>query len=126
MANPNWKKGGNSPNPEGRAKMKNSARTVKGMVERFIKRNITPNKLQEMYEGLKDPKDKLLMLTYLLPYCAPKQSQLSINAQFDHLSDTELEKLYSRVMASIGQPEPIKISDSTTLIPANYNRYGQD
>ncbi len=125
MANPNWVKGAKSPNPQGRAKMKSSARTVKGMVERFIKRNITPNKLQAMFDKL-GARDKLSMLTLLLPYCTPKQSQLSINAQFDQLSDRDLERLYNQVMGAIPQPEPIQLVDGNTLIPANFNRYGQE
>ncbi len=62
MANPLWKVGMESANATGRPK--HSVRTVKGMVERFVKRNITPNKLQKMFDALSE-KDKLNMLTEL-------------------------------------------------------------
>ena len=104
MANPNWKKGSASPNPAGRKKMKASARSVKGMVERFIKRNITPNKLQVLYNGLA-AKDKLSFLTELLPYCAAKQSALSIDSRFADMSDSDLDKLFNRVMGSFSVAE---------------------
>jgi hypothetical protein len=66
MANPNWGSGIVSPNPEGRRKTRYSARLVKGMVENFLKRNITPRKLQQMFNALSE-KDKLQMLMKLLP-----------------------------------------------------------
>lgn len=126
MANPNWKKGTVSPNPAGRGKMKHSARTVKGMVERFIKRNISPNKLQLMFDGLKTDKDKLQVLTELMPYVVAKQSSLQIESRFEEMTDADLDKLYSKVIGSITQPDPIQLPDGNTLIPANFNRYGQE
>ncbi|MBL7739365.1 MAG: hypothetical protein JNK14_09100 [Chitinophagaceae bacterium] len=129
MANPNWKKGSVSPNPEGRRKMKNSARTVKGMVERFIKRNITPNKLQALYDGL-PAKDKLTFLIEILPYCAPKQSALAVEGRFAELSDNDLDKLYNKVVGSFVVAEviePEKTNGETLLLnSATFNRYGQE
>ena len=127
MANPQWQPGGKSPNPKGRSKMKHSARTVKGMVERFIKRNITPNKLQALYDGL-SANNKLNLLIELLPYCAAKQSALSIESSFAELSDTDLNKLYSQVMGSFfAKVEPEKTPGEPLLLnPANFNRNGQD
>ena len=110
--------------------MKSSARTVKGMVERFIKRNITPNKLQAMYDGLKT-KEKLEFLIELLPYCAAKQSALSIDSRFAELSDTDIDKLYGKI---IGSFQPAQIVEATEpgntetplLNPADFNRYGNE
>lgn len=87
MANPAWEKGCKSANPAGRPK--NSVRTVKGMVERFVKRNITPNRLQKMFDGLTDLQ-KLNMLTELLPYVAPKQTAEGISGE-------EIDKLYEKI-----------------------------
>lgn len=85
-----WIAGGKSPNPEGaRLRNKHSSRTVKGMVERFVKKNITPNKLQVMYETLKE-QQRLEMLLQLLPYVMPK-------AQAESLTDDELATLYERL-----------------------------
>lgn len=120
-----WKKGDPSPNPAGRMKMRNSARTVKGMIERFVKRNITPNKLQTLYDGL-TANNKLQFLLELLPYFTAKQSSLSIHTTFDQLNDADLNKLYDQVMGTIEEPESIKINKDVTLLPAKYNRYGQE
>lgn len=108
MANPNWIKGTKSPNPAGRGKMKHSARTVKGMVERFIKRNITPNKLQAMFDGLKSDKDRLQVLTELMPYAIAKQSSVKIESRFEEMTDTDLAKLYNQVMGSITLAEVVE------------------
>src|SRR5690242_401445 len=110
-----WKKGDPSTNPAGRKKMKHSARTVKGMVERFIKRNITPNKLQAMYDGL-EAKDKLTVLMELLPYCAAKQASVSVHNTFEALPEGTLNKLYEDVMGSIVDVEPIQIPEAVSLI----------
>ncbi len=92
MANPLWKAGNPSANPAGRPK--HSVRTVKGMVERFVKRNITPNKLQKMFDALSE-KERLNMLTELLPYVASKMGSC------DSLSAADVDSLYSNLMAEI-------------------------
>ncbi len=92
MANPLWKAGMSPVNPLGRPK--SSVRTVKGMVERFIKRNITPNKLQRMFNVLSE-KEKLNMLTELMPYVAAKQSSV------DGLSSADVDQLYEQLMKAI-------------------------
>jgi hypothetical protein len=91
MASPLWIPG-KSANPSGRPK--HSVRTVKGMVERFVKRNITPNKLQKMFDALTDTQ-KLDMLTELLPYVAPKMGTT------DGLSATDIDTLYDNLMKAI-------------------------
>src|SRR5690348_9567858 len=100
MANPNWQKGGASPNPEGRRKTKYSVRTPKGMIENFIKRNLTQRQLQRMYDEL-DSKDQFKVLTELLPYIMPKQSSLTADISFENLSDRDLDALYQRVTENV-------------------------
>jgi hypothetical protein len=88
--NPMWVAGGNSPNPEGaRARNKHSARTTKGMIERFLKRNMTPRKLQSLYDGL-TALQKIELLGQLLPYVLPKQSPEAIG-------EAEVELLYQKL-----------------------------
>lgn len=107
--NPNWKKGGKSPNPLGAGiKRKHSARTVKGKIESFLRRNMTPQKLQALYEGLTNPKDKLEFLTGLLPYAAAKQTALTVESQFAELSDNDLDKLLNRITDSFAIPTVVE------------------
>lgn len=125
MANPNWKKGGESPNPNGRKKMKNSALTVKGKVERFIKANLNQRQLQRMYDEL-DAKDQFKVLTELMPYILPKQNSLTADLtadiNFDNLNDRDLDALYYKVTQSISslpieptyiESEPVKMLDNS-------------
>jgi lipopolysaccharide biosynthesis regulator YciM len=87
MGNPMWVAGGKSANPTGRPKA--SVRTIKGMVERFVRRNITPNKLQKMYATL-SVKEQMEMLMHLLPYAIAKQSPEGISSE-------EVDRLYHMV-----------------------------
>lgn len=90
--NPMWIAGGKSPNPEGsRVRNKHSARTTKGMVQRFINRNITPRKLQSLYDGLTSLQ-KVDLLSQLLPYVLPKQSPESVSEQEINEAYERLEK----------------------------------
>src|SRR5688572_7700892 len=93
MANQMWIAGGTSPNPSGRPKNINSVRTVKGMIERFVKKNITPNKMQVMYDCLKE-NQKLEMLMQLLPYVLAKP-------QADTLTTHEIDELYSKLEQTV-------------------------
>ncbi|HEY6975163.1 MAG TPA: hypothetical protein VH396_02670 [Chitinophagaceae bacterium] len=95
MANPNWIKGGGSPNPGGR-KLKQQTPSIKSKVERFLKKQMSPQKLQVMYDAL-TAKDKLQMLLELLPYVAAKQTPQSLDA----LSNGEIEALYAKVIQGI-------------------------
>ena len=95
MPNPLWVPGSSSANPSGRPK--NSVRTIKGMVERFVRRNISPNRLQKMYAGL-SARDQVDMLLQLLPYAIAKQTN-------DGISNEEVEKLYALVEKAIKQNE---------------------
>ncbi len=100
MANPNWKKGGVSPNPEGRRKTRHSVRTPKGMIENFIKKNLSPRQLQRMFDEL-DSKDQFKVLTEMLPYVMPKQNSLTADINFDNLNDRDLDALYEKVTRGI-------------------------
>ncbi len=113
MANPKWQKNAPSPNPEGRrvTKMNYSSRTLKGSIERFLKRNFTPNKMQELYNEL-PAGQKLQVLTELLPYHMPKLSAVNIKSQINGLNDTELDELYKRIT---GSPEDISFDEILSL-----------
>ena len=87
MANPMWVAGGKSANPAGRPKQ--SVRSPKGMLLRFINRNLSPRKVQELYDKLTE-KDKLAFLTELLPYVLAKQSAEGLNPD-------EIEQLYAKL-----------------------------
>jgi hypothetical protein len=98
--NPNWKKGGSSPNPRGRRKYKNSAQTIKGKLERFIKQNLTINELNRMYNDL-NSKQQFTLLIELLPFVLPKQSSLTADLNFDRMSDTEIEDVYAKLFNQV-------------------------
>src|SRR5687768_10287980 len=87
MANPLWIPGSKSANPTGRPK--SSVRSVRGMVERFVRRNITPNKLQKMFNSLTSTQ-QIEMLLQLLPYAIAKQSPEGLNEQ-------QIDELYSKL-----------------------------
>jgi len=99
MANPKWIKGGSSPNPEGRRKMRHSAKTIKGMVERFLKRNMTTSKLQSLYNEL-PAQGKVNLLTELMPYALPKQPT-QVDMSIEKLDDKDLNTLYLQVMEGV-------------------------
>lgn len=101
MANPNWKKGV-SGNPHGRRK-KQSAPTIQRMVERFVQRNITPRRLQKLYDSLQ-PRDKLLLLSDLLPYTISKRPTLNALA-LGQLTDEQASQLMDQVAAGLMEAE---------------------
>ena len=87
MANPNWQIGMKAVNAQGRPK--NSVTTVRGMVERFVKRNITPNRLQKMYNALTELQ-KMQMLQELLPYVIARRPA-------ETLDESMINDLYKRL-----------------------------
>jgi hypothetical protein len=102
IGNPMWIAGGKSPNPEGgRLRNRHSARTVRGMVERFIKKNITPNKLQVMFSSLKE-QQRLEMLMQLLPYILAKPQAAT-------LTESEIETLYQKLEQTVTNANQKKI-----------------
>lgn len=116
--NPNWQKNGPSPNPDGRrtAKMKYSSRTLKGSIERFLKRNFTSNKMQELYDEL-PAQQKLQVLTELLPYHMPKLSAVNIKTQINGLDDTSLDELYKRVTGATEDINFDELMQEPLLLP---------
>jgi len=129
MPNPNWKKGmTQSPNPEGRRRMKHSAKTIKGSVERFLAKVYTPRKMKEIHDGL-NAKGKLEMFDILAKYVLPRQAELSIS-KYDNLSTDDLRKLRDSLIESItvaDVTEPDKEPVETLLLnPANFSRYGTE
>ena len=91
MANPGLVKGMIPLNPNGRPK--NSVRSIKGMLERFMRRNASPRQLQKMYDKLTE-NQKLEMITQILPYVLAKP-------QADSLSVHEIEELYSKLEQTV-------------------------
>ncbi len=89
MANPQWHTGMKAVNPNGRPKNINSVLTTRGLVERFVKRNITPNKLTKMFNSFSEEK-KLSFLLELLPYVMAKKSP-------DSLDETVINQLYEKL-----------------------------
>ena len=80
------------------------------MIENFFKRNITPNRLQKLYDTL-IPKDKLTFLTEVLPYCAAKLSAQTLKINYENLSDNDLEAVYNRVMSGVSKSMLIENSN---------------
>jgi hypothetical protein len=100
MANQNWVKGGQSPNPQGRPKKKRSSEPIARLIERFVARNITPRKLQQMYDKL-EVKDRMLFMIDILPYAVSKKPiQAAIG--IGQLNDQQLDQLYNQVLSSAG------------------------
>lgn len=116
MANQNWVKGGQSPNPQGRPKKKRSSEPIARLIERFVARNITPRKLQQMYDKL-EVKDRMLFMIDLLPYAVSKKPTAHA-VGIGQLPDTQLNELYQQVMASIDLDEPEEIDhEEIKLLP---------
>src|SRR6266542_353264 len=99
-------KGMVSPNPKGRGLHRHSSLTIKGRVERFLSKNMSALKLQEIYNDL-DAKGKLEMIALLMPYILSRAPVMD----FNRLSDTDLQQLHSMVMESVEKNKP------TNLIP---------
>lgn len=87
--NPNWKRGGNSQNPEGRKRGKSPGKIIQDRIERFMKRNASPQLIQGMYERL-DDKDRLNLINAWLPYVVSKKA-VQLETEFDRLSDNQLD-----------------------------------
>ena len=77
-------------------RMIHSSRTIRGRLERFLKRQLTAQKLGEMYDSL-TAKEKLAFLTEVLPYVLAKPSA-GQDMDLDRLTDEQVDALYSRVM----------------------------
>ena len=95
MANPLWIPGSESANPSGRPKY--SVRSTKGMIERFVRRNITPNKLSRIFDKL-SPTEQADLLMNLIPYVVPKQSAEAINQE-------EIERLHEMLETALKEKQ---------------------
>src|SRR5688572_10330811 len=91
MANQMWVAGGKSANPLGRPK--SSARSVKGMVERFVRRNISPNRLSRIFDELSASQQADLLMQ-MLPFVIPRQSP-------DSISQEEVERLHQMLVQAL-------------------------
>lgn len=87
------------------------------MLELFIKRNITPRKLQEMYDGLPAVRDKLEFIAAVLPYVQPRLTSMNVRAEINNLDPEAVDELYKRITGTtedtdfkeiLQLPEPIK------------------
>lgn len=92
MANPLWKVGMKSANPGGRPK--DSIRTPKGMLERFLLKALKPSELKGLYERLPD-REKASFIVQTLPYIMPRQSSV------DGMSAQDVDKIYSEIMQTL-------------------------
>src|SRR5688572_5280859 len=90
MANPLWVTG-KSGNPEGGKR--HGARTIRGMVQRLMKREFSPTKMHKIIEGL-TVSQKADLYVQLLPYCEAKM-------QADSLSTHEIDQLYDRLEQTV-------------------------
>jgi hypothetical protein len=115
-----WKPG-QSGNMKGRPKINPSSKTPEGMIRRFLIGILTQKELKRLYKEL-DAKGKLSFLTEILPYCAPKLSQQSLDLTFENLSDRDINRLYDQVISGIGQSlqieSPMRLPEA---IEANIN-----
>jgi hypothetical protein len=81
---------GQSGNVSGRPKgRKYSATSLKGKLDRFLKRNMTMQAMQDMYNAL-TASDKSKFLAAILQYTLPKQST-------EGLSNEEIDSLYDQI-----------------------------
>ena len=94
---------GQSGNPSGRpklhvagpgsARMRHSATTVKGSLERFIKRNYTARKLQKLFDAMTE-RQRLELYLAALPY-------LVVKPQVDSLSDDQINQAFEMVQSKL-------------------------
>lgn len=90
--NPNFYKGMQALPGAGRPK--DSVRTPKGMLERFLLKALKPSELKKLYERLPD-KDKASFITQCLPYIMPRQSSV------DGMSASDVDKIYNEIMETL-------------------------
>jgi hypothetical protein len=84
---------GKSGNPEGRPRNRYSAKTIKGLTERWLKKQMTPGKLTKIFDQL-SAKDKAELIVSLIPFCAPRMTDSGISKE-------EVDKLYDMVEQSL-------------------------
>lgn len=79
-------------------RLMHSARTIRGKVERFIRKNMSINQLQKLYDPLTE-KEKLQFLTELLPYVLARPSA-GQDMDLNLLSDQQLDQMMERAEAA--------------------------
>ena len=99
MSNPLWKVGMKPQNPLGRPK--HSVTTPAGMLERFVKRHITPNKLKVLFDKL-TPNGQADFLIQTMPYIMAKKMPDSISA-------SDVDELYAKLEAAINDNDNAKV-----------------
>lgn len=99
MANPNWKKGMISPNMNGRGKMKEAAKSLKGRISRAVKKIATDKEIIRLYNAV-DDYGKMYMLEKLFPYILSKQPT-QVDMTIEKLNDNDLNALYLEVMSGV-------------------------
>ncbi len=92
MANPLFKVGETNPYPNAGAPRK-SIRTAAGMLDCFIKRNISPQQLKKLFDKL-TAKEQADFLLQSFPYIMAKKSNDVLNA-------SDIDTLYEKVMQAI-------------------------
>ena len=88
---------GESGNLEGRPRNRYSAKTIKGLTERWLKKQIARNKLDKIFDQL-SAKDKAEFIVSLVPFCTPKMSESSISKE-------EVDALYDRLEKELKNPK---------------------
>lgn len=82
---------GKSGNAAGRPK--GSARSVRGMLNRFLLRELSPKKLKALYDRLND-QQKIYLLTQSMPFVISRETS-------EGMSPEQIEALYSKLEDAI-------------------------
>lgn len=84
-----------------RGRPKYSSNTPAKMIERFLKRNISPTRLQKMFNKLTNTQ-QVDMLILMLPYVVAKK-------QPDSISASEIDELYEKLENEINKNNASKV-----------------
>ncbi len=101
MANPLFKVGETNPYPNAGAPRK-SIRTAAGMLDNFIRRNISPQQLKKLFDKLTS-KEQADFLLQSFPYIMAKKSNDVLNA-------SDINEAYDKLMEAINKQSNAKAS----------------
>ncbi len=101
MANPLFKIGETNPYPNAGAPRK-SVRTAAGMLESFIKRNISPQALKKLF-GKLTPREQAEFLLKSFPYIMAPKSNEALTAH-------DIDNAYNKLMEAIQKQSDAKAS----------------